>query len=254
MSTLFLMGALTFAAGGDTGIDNAQSLVDREWGQLQTITKHQTSGRGYSTGSRSRRSSRYRGFTPRTTAYTAQKATLLSLRPGDQWSQGKAWIITAEKNPENLGATAYQAFKGVYTFYNDPQDRDNLILQIGFTRKYTGNASGERIVWNLDSGYEKRGARIDIPLEERMVPFGEITFSVVSGFFVDSSGQRTIRRYEPSGFLERLSGIGQIKKVRNTEFVGLGETLQLKERGVANLFKTFGLDQSPPPSFKPHTK
>lgn len=259
--TMFVLLIITqplMAQGKSHTLYNARSLVDREWACTYTITKKDYTKRSSTYASNSRRSRQSRRTTgyrpPQYPSYQATVSTVLSLKPADNWDQGKAWILKVTQNGGGKNRIQYEAWKGFYHFYADSEDDDNLILQLGFVRKYDGVKSFSQISWTLDADYEKKGAQVDIPLDEQSVPRRQITLSAVKGFFVDSKGRPTLRRDEPYGFLEKLSGKGRIMDVYSTGFIGLGKTVTLNDSSVATLLKSSGLGQSLPTGCRLHNR
>tara|TARA_R110002111_G_scaffold164386_3_gene230568 strand:+ start:21425 stop:22213 length:789 start_codon:yes stop_codon:yes gene_type:complete len=233
-------------------IYNAMSLVDRDWACAYSIThtdynRSTFADNGQST---SRRTTRYGASQP--SKYNSTVSTVLSLKPGENWDEGKAWILKATENDGNTNQTTYESWKGYYQFLGDPDDDENLILRVGFTRKYSGKKSLNGITWSLDTRYEKKGAYIYIPLDGRTVPQNRITLSLTEGFFVNSQGEPTIVRDEPYGFLQKLSGQGDIKRVHSMGFIGMGDTVVMKDAPVEVILKSTGLLNSLPTGCKLH--
>ncbi|QDT45183.1 hypothetical protein Pan241w_53020 [Gimesia alba] len=233
-------------------IYNARSLVDRDWACAYSITHTDYNRSTFADNDQStnRRTTRYGASQP--SKYNSTVSTILSLKPVEAWDEGKAWILKATENDGNTNQTTYESWKGFYQFLGDPDDDENLVLRLGFTRKYSGKKSLNGITWSLDTRYEKKGADIFIPLDGRTVPKNRITLSVVEGFFVNSQGEPTIVRHEPYGFLQKLSGVGDIKTVYSTGFIGLGDTVVMKDVPVEVLLKSTGLLNSLPTGCKLH--
>lgn len=246
-----------FAEEGKSIIHNGTSLVNRDWASISTTTykidtrrsQQYASNRTSNPFSRRYRTN-YRA--PATQTYQSTTSTILSLKPGDSWSKGKAWLLKVTKNGSNKNQTTYKAWKGFYTFYGDGDDEDNLILKVGFVRKYSGEQNRGRISWSFDSHYEKQGARIDIPLDDQTVPSKRISLSVVKGFFVDSKGNQTIKRSEPYGILERISGKGSIEELYSIDFWSKGSTVELNDSSAATILSSTGLGKSPPTGCRLH--
>lgn len=246
--TLFLVSQPLSAQEESSSIYNARSLVNREWACSYTATQKDYNSK--STQHAGRYTTNYQPSNYPT--YQSSSSTILSLKPGDSWGEGKAWILKVTDNGSNQNQIKYEAWKGFYYFYGDGDDEDNLILKIGFVRKYDGQKQQDRISWTLDTRYEKKGARIDIPLDEQTVPSNRISLSVIGGFFVDSKGRPTIRRYEPSGFLENLIGEGDIQDLYSTEFIELGKTIEMNDSSAATILVSTGLGESLPTGCKLH--
>ncbi|QDT27873.1 hypothetical protein Enr10x_32080 [Gimesia panareensis] len=248
---LFASQSLIAFAESDL-IYNARSLIDREWACSYKITHtdYNRSTLADNDHSTRRRTTRYGASQP--SNYISTVSTILSLKPGEKWDEGKAWILKATENDGNTNRTTYQSWKGYYQFLGDPDDDENLVLRLGFTRQYSGKKRLSGITWSLDTRYEKKGADIFIPLDGRTVPQNRITLSVVEGFFVDSQGEPTIVRHEPYGFLQKLSGVGDIKTVYSTGFIGLGDTVVMRDVLVEELLKSTGLLNSLPTGCKLH--
>ena len=255
--TLLIASQSLFAQEKKFSFYNARSLVNREWSCTYTMTKKDYSKKSNqyaSTRTYNRRTRRYTTKykpTPNPT-YKSTSSTILSLKSGNSWGKGKAWILKVTQNGSNKNQTTYEAWKGFYSFYGDGDDEDNLILSLGFVRKYSGRKQQNRISWTLDTRYEKKGADLHIPLDEKTVPHKRVTLSVVKGYFVDSKGQRTILRDEPYGILQKLSGQGDIKTVYSTGFIGLGESVEMNDSSASTILSSTVLGKSLPTGCRLH--
>ena len=229
---------------------NASSLANREWACRYTMT-HKIDNRTYDPNT-GRYKTNYRSGGQQT--YKSTTSTILSLKPGNSWDAGKAWILKVTHNRDNNNETKFEAWKGFYHFYGDGNDADNLILKIGFVRKYDGDKNNHRISWKLDTDFDKKGARIDIPLDEQTVPSKRVSLSVVKGYFVDSKGNQTLLRDEPYGILEKLAGRGSIRTVYSTEFIDLGESIEMSDSSAATILRSTGLGNSLPTGCRLHQR
>ncbi|MEX1096268.1 MAG: hypothetical protein WED34_09480 [Planctomycetales bacterium] len=218
-----LAAAVALAEPGTTTIYNARSLVDRDW--MAVVS-------GESTSANSR--------VPQQTA----TRLILSLRPGERWDDGKAWVLRIPP------AGAPQVWKGYFTFRADANDEDNLILSLRITRKYHGQYVGEQLQWELDSDWEPTGVYADIPLIDSTVP-KQLTISSRRAFYVDAKGNFTRRSYRPSGLIDAILNGGEEETPYEADFLPLDSTHKFTSADVAATLKTL---KSNPPSFAPRSE
>jgi hypothetical protein len=204
-----------------TAIYNGSSLVNRDWTAVTT----------------SQSKNRYGSPTQSATF------TVLSLRSGDRWDSGKAWVF---RIPES---GTPEAFKGYYTLYSDSEDEDNIIVSLRMTRRYTGSGAGSGIVWDLDSKWQPTGVDADLPIAERTVP-KNVTLTARQAFYVDSRGNRTRKYYKPSGFVDTLLHSGEEDVPYRVDFLRLNDTFQLNDQYAASALQRLA---SFPPSYLPRT-
>jgi len=166
----------------------------------------------------------------------------MSLTPSIRWSSGSAWFIRFDEG-------GLQAWKGTYDFYLPEKESDDAIqLKIGFTRHYIVVADRGQEKWQIDRRYEPKGMLLEIALEDSAVPDKEVTFSVLEGFFVDDRGVETVKRHAPEGILQKLSGRGDARKLRELDCVKIGETLRF--RSDRNFYQLTRITDFLPPGFK----
>jgi tetratricopeptide (TPR) repeat protein len=160
---------------------------------------------------------------------------MMSLHPGKKWDSGTAWFFREGKD--------LKAWKGTYKFFAPPNvDDDLVLLKLALPRQYNGAEN-----WKIDKRYEPKGVLIELPLDDGVVP-NLLTLSVTSAFFVDESGDLTIKRGSPSNLLEKLVG-GPERRVHTVEFIDIGKTVYFKKMGSYD-YGSFDLIKSPPPGFK----
>lgn len=167
---------------------------------------------------------------------------LFSLRQGEHWSLGTAWMLTHDDGKE------YSAFRGKYQIFSHKLDEGTLLLSLRFTRQYRARDSKGALKWQIDEEFaaEPRGVVIEIPLEDGSLPKDEIRLVVTEAFFLDEKGNRTAKR-DGVGLLS----LGHERQVDRTGFLEPNETTlfedgDLRDDDLGEIVAARFLDDAPP--------
>lgn len=218
MNALLLTLAVAGADPQGPPLENAQSLTDRDWVASYAVEEYGRFGR-----------------------MQQRTQIVFSLRSGEAWSSGKAWVFHVPQSG------VPQAWKGFYTIYNDPNDDDNVIVSLRMTRKYTGRVTAKGIEWDLEGRWKPVGMNADLPITDRTIP-DELSLTPRTAFYVDPKGEPTRRYYEPDGLVDALVNGRQEAIPSRADFLPRGTTYQFADEGADAPLKRL---TSKPPSYTP---
>ena len=180
------------------------------------------------------------------------KYCILSLHAQDKWDSGTSWLLSAERSSD--GKISFSAVKGIFKFYgNKFEDQDVLMLYLGGTRIYEGEAIGSRIEWSMNTYRDLAALSIEIPQEDHLAP-DPMTMYVESLDYVGPSGE-TISKYSSAGLFslpERryplyFAGHGKADTLilRSGQPFGGSSVLEGQEETYLRILR-----ESPPPGFR----
>lgn len=217
---------------GNTSYQNVNLFVDIDWSQTEAVDfTYMDENRG----------GRVR--------VTGEDWQVMSLRQGDSWHTGNAWIFTASTKSNQGDADSFTALKGNYQFLRPASDEDNLIvLKLKFQRQYDGQRGKDGIDWTMKTKFDPFGADVEIPLNDgNVVPSDKLQLSFTRAFFIDAKGNEVTRQNEPYGLKEHIFGAGE-KRVRSFKFASIGETVKVRPNQDA--LARLGFKSDPPPGFQ----
>jgi hypothetical protein len=204
---------------------------------------------------------------------------IFSFRRGSLWSQGTIWNWGGKTDgkvtwngppPEgdpmiqegtvfpSWGGTdrlsyslPYDAYKGVYNMKIDPNDKDILLIRVAFTRGYQVESPGKdptELDWKRIDRFVPVGCILEIPLDDGKIPEKKMAISGKKPFWVDEAAMEIQKRDEPYTILEKLTGVGELRKCANRDFkvFEIGHTFNCTKWDLSKDI----LGQYPPPSFK----
>ena len=222
MNALLLTLAVAAADPQGSPLENTDVLVDRDWVAVYAEDAPDRTGR----------------------TVRQQSRLVLSLRSGESWESGKAWIFRFPQSGPP------QAWKGFYTVYNDQDDEDNVVVSLRMTRKYTGRVTPTGVEWDLENRWKPIGVYADLPVTERTIP-DSLSLTARSAFYVDAKGEPTRRYHEPDGLVDALVNGRQENVPSRADFLSKGTTFQFTDRGAADLLKRL---TTKPPSYTPRAQ
>ena len=161
ISLLFVSQSLSAQEQGGI-IYNARSLTDREWAYCFTSRQKDYNSQPIRYTS-SKKYDKKTGKTidcqsPVYPTYKMTSSIILSLKPKNSWEAGSSWVMKVTQNRNNKNQVTLEAWSGIYDFYADGNNKENLILNLACTKKYIGRKTRNEISWRLDTSYEKKGS------------------------------------------------------------------------------------------------
>lgn len=186
---------------------------------------------------------------------------LLQQKSAQDTDGGTVWILEehrAERRPfdrEPLAVCSWRAWKGTYRINVDADDDELLHLNLLLLRRFNGHshrldrARPTPVEWEVDTGFECKAIRVNIPLIDRAVPERKIQMKVAAAVCVDKQGHQTQERSLP---IVAYYPVQEKGKKLWADFICLGTELKAQpDRDALTLFTLPpGLQANPPIAVK----